>query len=78
VVLVALVAAVAGNFLLPIVGGFLAALATLFLLEWARLKDPRLAFNSMRGLVLGCGWAVAIRFIMGMVMIGLWLIWAWT
>lgn len=78
VVLVALVAAVAGNFLLPIVGGFLAALATLFLLEWARLKDARLAFNSMRGLVLGCGWAVAIRFIMGMVMIGLWLIWAWT
>jgi hypothetical protein len=27
---------------------------------------------------VGCGWAVAIRFIIGMVMIGLWMIWAWA
>jgi hypothetical protein len=56
----------------------LAALLTLFLLEWARLKDPKKAFVSMRGMLVGCGWAVAIRFIIGMVMIGLWMIWAWA
>jgi uncharacterized protein YqgC (DUF456 family) len=78
VVLLALVAAVAGNFILPIVGGVLAALLFLFLIEWARLTDPKKAFASMRGMLVGCGWAVAIRFIMGMVMIGLWMIWAWS
>jgi uncharacterized protein YqgC (DUF456 family) len=77
-ILVALVAAIAGNFALPIIGGVLAALLTLFLVEWARLKDPKKAFASMRGMMVGCGWAVAIRFIIGMVMIGLWMIWAWT
>jgi hypothetical protein len=78
VILIALVAAIAGNFALPIIGGVLAALLTLFLIEWARLRDPKKAFASMRGMLVGCGWAVAIRFIIGMVMIGLWMIWAWT
>jgi uncharacterized protein YqgC (DUF456 family) len=78
VILLALVAAVVGNFLMPIVGGVLAALAALFLIEWARLKDAKKAFTSMRGMLVGCGWAVAIRFIIGMVMIGLWMIWAWS
>lgn len=78
VVGLAMLAAILGNFLLPVIGGVLAALLTLFLIEWARLKDARRALASMKGLLVGCGWAVAIRFIMGMVMIGLWLIWAWT
>ncbi len=77
-ILLALVAAIAGNFALPIVGGVLAALLTLFLVEWARLKDAKKAFTSMKGMLVGCGWAVAIRFIIGMVMIGLWMIWAWA
>jgi uncharacterized protein len=78
VILLAMVAAIAGNFALPIVGGVLAALGSLFLIEWARLKDAKKAYASMKGMLVGCGWAVAIRFIIGMVMIGLWMIWAWT
>jgi uncharacterized protein len=78
VVFVTLLAAIGGNFLLPIIGGILVALLVLFLLQWARLKEPRKALASMKGLLLGCGWSVAIRFIMGMVMIGLWMIWAWV
>ena len=77
-ILVALVAAIAGNFALPVIGGILAALLTLFLLEWVRLKDWRQALASMRGMLVGCGWAFVFRFIIGMVMIGLWLIWAWA
>jgi uncharacterized protein YqgC (DUF456 family) len=78
VVLLALLFAILGNFLLPIIGGVLAALLVLFLLQWARLKDARQAFTSLKGFLVGCGWSVGIRFIMGMVMIGLWLIWAWA
>jgi len=77
-VLIALVAGVAGNFALPVIGGVLAALLTLFLIEWLRRKDWRLALTSVKGMATGCGWAFVIRFVMGMVMIGLWMIWAWV
>jgi hypothetical protein len=76
VVLVALVAGVAGNFLLPIIGGLVAALLALFLIEYARRNDAKKAWESMKGMLIGCGWAFVIRFIMGLFMIGFWLIWA--
>jgi uncharacterized protein YqgC (DUF456 family) len=80
VVLIALVSAILGNFIIPIpiIGGILAALLVLFLIEWIRLKDARKALSSMRGMLVGCGWAVVFRVIIGLVMIGLWLIWAWA
>jgi len=78
VVLLALVVSIPGNLVIPVLGGVLAALLVLFLIEWARLKDPKTALASMKGFLVGYGWAVAIRFIMGMVMIGLWMIWAWV
>jgi len=80
VVLIAMVSAILGNFIIPIpiIGGILAALLVLFLIEWLRLKDSRKALSSMRGMLVGCGWAVVFRVIIGLVMIGLWLIWAWA
>jgi uncharacterized protein YqgC (DUF456 family) len=77
-VLIALVAAIAGNFALPIIGGILAALLALFLVEWMRRKDWRKALTAMKGMMVGCGWAAVFRVIIGLVMIGLWLIWAWA
>ena len=77
-VLLALIAAIAGNFALPIIGGVLAALLTLFVVEWLRRKDWSKAQTSMRGMLIGCGWATVIRFIIGLIMIGLWMIWAWA
>jgi uncharacterized protein len=78
--LLAMVAAVLGSFVIPIpiLGGILAALLTLFGIEWLRRKDWRKALASMKGMLLGWGWAFVIRFIIGLVMIGLWLIWAWV
>ena len=76
VVLIALVAGIIGNFFLPVIGGILAALLALFLVEFIRRKDAKKALTSMKGMVVGCGWAIAIRFIMGLFMIGFWLIWA--
>jgi uncharacterized protein YqgC (DUF456 family) len=78
VLLLALVAALAGNFALPVVGGILSALAALFLMEWLRRRDWRAALRSLQGLLIGWGWGFVIRFIMGLVMIGLWVIWAWA
>jgi uncharacterized protein len=80
VVLIAMAAAIVGSLVIPIpiIGGILAALLVLFLIEWARLKDAKKALNSMKGMLIGCGWAFVIRFIIGLVMIGLWLIWAWA
>jgi len=77
-VLIALIAGIAGNFALPVIGGVLAALLALFLVEWIRRKNWREALTAMKGMALGCGWAFVIRFIIGVIMIGLWMIWAWT
>ncbi len=80
VVLIAMMSAIIGNFVIPIpiVGGILAALLVLFLIEWIRLKDAKKALNSMKGMLIGCGWGAVFRVIIGLVMIGLWLIWAWA
>jgi uncharacterized protein len=80
VILVALLAAIVGSFVIPIpiIGGILAALVTLFGIEWIRRKDWRKALASLKGMAIGWGWAFVIRFIIGLIMIGLWLIWAWV
>lgn len=78
VILIAMVAAIAANFFLPIIGGILGGLLALFLIEWLRLKDWHKALDSMKGMLIGWGWAFVFRFIIGLVMIGLWLIWAWA
>ena len=77
-ILLATLAAIVGTFVIPIpiIGGILAALATLFAIEWIRRKDWKKALFSLKGMMIGWGWAFAIRFIIGLVMIGLWLIWA--
>ena len=77
-IVLALIAAILGNLALPIIGGLLAALLVLFAVEWIRRKNWREALIALKGLVVGCGWAIVIRFIIGLVMIGLWIIWAWS
>jgi len=80
VILLAMLAAILGSILIPIpiIGGVLAALLTLFGIEWLRRKDWRKALLSIKGMLIGWGWAFVIRFIIGMLMIGLWLIWTWA
>jgi hypothetical protein len=77
-VLIAMISAIVGTFVvpIPIVGGVLTALVVLFLIQWLRLKNARLALNSMRGMLVGWSWALLLRFIIGLVMISLWLVWA--
>jgi uncharacterized protein len=78
VILLSMIAAIAGNFFLPIIGGILGGILSLFLIEWLRLKNWHSALDSMKGMLTGWGWAFVFRFIIGLIMIGLWLIWAWA
>jgi uncharacterized protein YqgC (DUF456 family) len=74
-VLLAMLFGVIGTFILPIIGGFIGALAALFLAEWIRRKNWREAMTATTGWAVGCGWAIVIRFILGLLMIGIWIIW---
>jgi uncharacterized protein YqgC (DUF456 family) len=78
VVLIVLVVAIVGNFVLPILGGILAGLMALFGMEWLRLKDAKKAMVSTRGLLVGYAWGFAARFTAGLMMISSWCIGAFA
>jgi uncharacterized protein YqgC (DUF456 family) len=67
---------IASLFFTPLIG-IIAAPAGLFGAEYLRLRDSRGAFNSTRAWMTGWGITIAIRVAIGVVMIGLWMIWAW-
>jgi hypothetical protein len=61
-------------FLTPIVG-LLAAILSLFVIEWIRIRDYKKAFKSSGSMVIGVGSAALIRLVIAVVMIGLWVLW---
>jgi uncharacterized protein YqgC (DUF456 family) len=73
----AIVAAIAGTAFFPPFGGVIAALIAIFLVEIIRLKEWRKALDSMKGMASGCGWAFMARFVIGMLIIFLWLVWVY-
>lgn len=75
---VALAAGVVGTILLPPFGGLVAALVGLFIVEYFRLRDWQKALDSAGSMAMGCGWAVALRFGIGVLMIALWVLWAFV
>jgi uncharacterized protein YqgC (DUF456 family) len=75
-ILVGLLAGVVGTFLFPPVGGLIAAPAAVLLLEYLRGRDWERAWQATRGLAMGWGLSFLVRFGIGAVMIGAWLIWA--
>jgi uncharacterized protein len=70
VVLIVLAVAIAGKFVVPILGGILAGLLALFGIEWLRSKDARKALVRTRGLLIGFAWGFVARFTAGLAMIG--------
>jgi uncharacterized protein len=75
-VLVSTGAAFIFSLLFPPFGGLVAALISLMVLEMIRLKNWRKAAQSSKEMAIGCLSAVVLRFIVGLVMIGMWIIWA--
>ncbi len=71
-----MLAGIVGSVLLPPLGGIPASFLAVFLVELIHLKDWRTALSFTRSMAIGCGWAFVIRAAIGLVMIGLWLIWA--
>ncbi|HPS41435.1 MAG TPA: DUF456 domain-containing protein [Anaerolineaceae bacterium] len=74
-IVVALVAGIAGTFILPPFGGILFAAVSILIVEWIRRKDLKESLKSTGGILKGCGFAVAARFGIGVVMILMWVAW---
>jgi uncharacterized protein len=67
---------IASLFFTPLIG-IVAAPAGLFGAEYLRLRDRRVALASTRAWMTGWGITIAVRIAIGVVMIGLWMMWAW-
>jgi uncharacterized protein YqgC (DUF456 family) len=76
ILLAFLASIIASIFLTPVIG-LLAAPAALLAVEYLRLKDRRKALDSTKAYVIGAGWAFLARFTIGLMMVGLWMVWAW-
>jgi len=63
-------------FFTPLIGLVAAPLA-LFLAELRRLDNRDQAIKSTKAYIIGWGWAFGVRFIIGITMIGSWMLWAW-
>ncbi len=72
---VALVLAVVGTFVLPPFGGILFAGLGILVVEWIRQKNFKEGLKNTWAILKGVGLAVIARFIIGLVMIGLWSLW---
>jgi uncharacterized protein len=68
---------IASLFFTPLIG-LVAAPVGLFLAESRRLKDRDAAIDSTKAYMIGWGWAFGVRFLIGLVMIGFWMVWAWV
>ena len=68
---------VASIFFTPLIG-LVASPLGLFLAELRRLKNRDDAISSTKAYMIGWGWAFGARFLIGMTMIGSWMLWAWA
>lgn len=71
---ITLVVAIVVSILLSPLGGLISAPLALFWLEKANGHSKEEAWAITRGLMTGWGWAFAARFVIGLAMIGLWVI----
>jgi uncharacterized protein YqgC (DUF456 family) len=68
---------VASIFFTPLIG-LVAAPVGLFLAENRRLKNNEEAIASTKAYMIGWGWAFGFRFLIGLSLLGLWMLWAWV
>jgi len=72
-----MLAAFVFSILFPPFGGLVAAILVLMGFEFYRLRDWKQAANSSKDLAAGCLSAFLVRFMIGLVMIGIWFVWLW-
>jgi uncharacterized protein YqgC (DUF456 family) len=76
-VLAAMAAGLIGTLAFPPIGGFIAAPLAVLALEYYRLKDWDLAWKALRGMAAGWGLSFVVRFLIGLLVMGLWWLWVW-
>lgn len=76
-ILLGTIAGVAGTLLLPPFGGLIASPLAVMLVELWRAREWHKAWIAVRGLAVGWGLSFVARFGIGVLMIGLWGVWAW-
>lgn len=70
------IAAIIGTILLPPLGGLLFILLGVLIVEMIRHHDWKKALVTSKEMLFGFGWAILARYGIGLVMIILWVIWA--
>ena len=72
------IAGVISSFFLTPFAALLITPLALYLAEYYRLRNGREAIRSAKGWLIGFGWSFAAMFAIGLVMILLWVLWAWV
>lgn len=75
-IILALIAGIVGTMIFPPIGGLIAAPLVLYLAELQRRRDAEEAKTVVKALLTGWGLAFVVRFGLGVVMFGLWGVWA--
>ena len=70
-------ASLAASFFFTPIAGLAAAPVGVFAVEFIRRKKWREVLNVALALMIGWGWSIGTRIVIGIAMIGLWMIWAW-
>lgn len=76
-IIMAFAAGIIASIILTPIVGLVAAPLGLYVAEYRRLKNRDDAWKSTKAYMIGWGWAFGARFAVGIVMIGLWMSWAW-
>jgi uncharacterized protein YqgC (DUF456 family) len=74
-IIAALGAAIIFTFVFPPIGGVIAAPLVLYFMENRRLGDSQKTVEIVKAMMWGLGLSFVTRFVLGLVMIGLWAIW---
>ena len=77
VIIASVVGLVTSIFFTPIVG-IVATFGALYLAENYYQRDAALAWESTKQMLIGWGWSTVVRLAIGLVIIILWVIWAWA
>ncbi len=72
----AMVGGIVGTIVFPPFGGLIAAPLVVLVVEYIRKQDLRKALDALRGMAVGWGASFVVRFMLGLAMIGIWLVWA--
>jgi uncharacterized protein YqgC (DUF456 family) len=74
-ILVGLILGILGFIFLTPIGGLVLLLVGTFTMEYQRLGDAEEALKGMLGVGLGFGASFVVKLILGVVMMGLWILW---